>query len=218
MIGLSFLVVELFILYLLSRVFIRKLFTILFRMTRSRERASVLLGVVFLPGTFIHEMAHFMMALFTFVPVGRISLMPELQEGGIKLGSVEIAKTDFLRGSLIGLAPLIVGSSLVLGGISFVLSNESYAKWWIVLILVYFIFQITHTMFASKSDLRAVLELVVFLAIITAALLFFKINEPFLFLFEKIQMAGPFLENFSLLLLIPIGIETMFLALFRKVV
>lgn len=218
MIWFAILILEFFILYLLSRVFIRKLFTILFWLTRSRERASVLLGVIFLPGTFVHEMAHFMMALFTFVPVGRISLIPELQENGIKLGSVEIAKTDFLRGSLIGLAPLIVGSSLVLGGISFVLSSEEYAKWWIVLILVYSIFQITHTMFASKSDLRAVLELVVFLAIVTATLIFFKINGPFLFLFEKIQIAGPFLENFSLLLLIPIGIEILFLTLFRKVV
>lgn len=218
MIGFLILILTIFTLYILSRFFIQKLFLFLLRITKSREKSALILGIIFLPGTFLHEISHFLTALFLFVPVGRINLMPEIQDSGVKLGSVEIAKTDFVRGSAIGLSPLIIGLSIIFFLISYFIHNNSNINWWMLLVFVYTIFQITNTMFSSKSDLRAVLELVVFLLLLVIFLLIFKINAPFLYIYQKILIYGSVFENFSLLLLIPISIEGLIILALRKVV
>ncbi|QQG41304.1 MAG: hypothetical protein HYV90_03985 [Candidatus Woesebacteria bacterium] len=217
MVGIAILILALITLYILSRIFIRKLFIVLFRFTRSKEKATMLLGWIFLPGTFIHEISHLLAALVTVVPFGQLNLMPEVEEDGVKLGSVQIGKTDFIRGSIIGLAPILAGGGIIFWGISFALSGGYLQNPWIVALIIYSIFQITHTMFSSKKDLGAVLELVVFFAIVSIALLILKIYFPFTYIFQKMVEAGPVIEKFGYLLFIPIGLELGFLALFRKV-
>ncbi len=218
MAGFLILIFTIFTLYILSRFFIQKLFLLLLRITRSREKSATILGIIFLPGTFIHEISHFLTALFLLVPVGKINLMPEIRENGVKLGSVEIAKTDFLRGSVIGLSPLIIGLSIILFLTSYFILNNSQINVWLILIFVFIIFQITNTMFSSKSDLRAVLELSVFVLFVVVFLLVFKINTPFLFLYEKIVVYASFFEKFSLFLLIPVTLEGLIILALRKVV
>lgn len=211
------LILALTVLYILSIIFIKKLFIVLYRLAKSRERASLFLGLIFLPGTFIHEISHFITALFLLVPVGQLNLMPEIQEDGIKLGSVGIGKTDFIRGSLIGLAPILTGGGIIFWAISYYLSSGHIDSPWYIGILIYLIFEITHTMFSSKKDLNAVLELVVFIAIVVGALVFLKIYGPFAYLYQKIGEAGPIIQKFSIFLFIPIVLEIMFLTFFRKV-
>ncbi len=203
-------------LYILSRIFIQRLFIFLYRFTRSREKAALFLGLIFLPGTFIHEIAHFITALFLLVPVGDLNLIPEIQEDGIKLGSVGVGRTDFIRGSLIGLAPILVGGGIFFAAISFTLSHNNLSNPWIVGTLIYLIFQITHTMFSSRRDLYAVLELGVFVVVVTIALISLKIFGPFSYLYEQIQTSGPFFLKLSYFLFIPISFELVFLTFFRK--
>lgn len=216
MTGVVAFLLSIFLLYLLSKKFINNFFNFLLRIIGSRERASLVLGIIFLPGTFVHEISHFLMALFLFVPVGRINLAPEIQEKGIKLGSVEIGRTDFIRGSLIGIAPLLTGIGIIWLGTSYVLKNGSFSAWWMIALLVFIIFQLTHTMFSSRTDLRAVLELIVFLFLVSVVLIILKINFPFTFIYQKLMDSGPFLERLSMFLLLPISIEILFLVLFRK--
>lgn len=217
MISLLVLILALITLYVLSGVFIKKLFIILFRIAGSREKASVLLSVIFLPGTFIHEISHFITALFLIVPVGQLNLVPEADDKGIKLGSVAIGKTDFVRASLIGLAPIIAGGGILFWAITFLLGPGHLENPWFVAAFIYLVFEITHTMFSSKRDLYAVLELVVFIAIVSIALVWLKIYAPFIFIFENILKADPFIQRLSYFLFVPIGIELIFLTLFRKV-
>ena len=217
MVGILIFILALSILYILSRIFIHKLFTVLYRLTRSREKAAGLLGWIFLPGTFIHEVSHLIAALFLLVPVGRINLLAETEEEGIKLGSVQIGKTDFIRGSIIGLAPLLIGGGGVLWAISYSLSHGYLGNPWVIIALIYIIFQITHTMFSSESDLNAVLEFAVFLAVISFALILFKIYIPFTYIYQKLNGSGPVIQEFSYFLAIPIGLELIFLGFFRKV-
>lgn len=217
MIGILIFVLALLVLYILSRIFIHKLFVVLYRLTGNRDKAAGVLGWIFLPGTFIHEVSHLLAALFLLVPVGRINLLAERQDEGIKLGSVQIGKTDFIRGSIIGLAPLVTGGGLILWAISYSLSRGYLGNPWIVLGLIYLVFQITHTMFSSKSDLNAVLELAVFLAVISLALVLFKIYAPFTYIYLKLNSAGPVIQKFSYFLAIPITLEFIFLAIFGKV-
>jgi len=215
MVGILILLLALITLYVLARIFIQKLFIVLYRLAHEREDAATLLGWVFLPGTFIHEMAHLLMALVLIVPFGELNLFPEVTDQGIKLGSVQVGKTDFVRSSLIGLAPIIAGGAILFFSITFALTHLTI--WWVIVLTVYLVFEITHTMFSSSKDLTAVLELVVFLAVISGALIFFKIYTPFTFIFQKMMQAGPFSLKLGYFLFIPIALELAFLAFFRKV-
>lgn len=217
MIGFLLLLAAFGTLYVLSRMFIRKLLTFLFRITGDRQKATFILGLIFLPGTFVHEMAHFITALFLLVSVGKLNLMPEVRDDGIKLGSVSIGETDIFRGTLIGLAPLILGSSLLIWAVATVLSKAHPIQPVFVVLLIYAIFELTHTMFSSKSDLRAVLELIIFLIILSTALVALKIFGPFLLVYSKILEIGPEALKLSELLLVPIGLETIFILLFKGV-
>lgn len=216
MVGISVLISVVIILYILSRIFIQRFFIFLYRITRNEKKATVLLGLVFLPGTFVHEISHFITALFLLVPVGELNLMPEQIAGGVKLGSVAIAKTDFIRGSLIGLAPVISGASIIFWTISIALSHGYLTNPWVIVALIYMIFQITHTMFSSKQDLHAVLELIVFTIVVAITLVVLKIYAPFNYLYQQIQVVDTTFLKLFYLLFVPIGVELVFLAFFKK--
>jgi hypothetical protein len=217
MLNLSILILAFVSLYTLSRIFTQKLFVVLVRITGNREKASTLLGWIFLPGTFVHEVSHLLMAILMLVPVGQITLMPVLVEGGINLGSVQVGKSDFIRGSLIGLSPIIVGLGIIYWSVTLAFSSGQLDNPWLIAALIYLIFEITHTMFSSKRDLYAVFELIVFVLIVAVALIVLKIYDPFIFLSQKIQDAGILFQKLSQILLIPITLELVFLAIFRKI-
>lgn len=212
MIGVLIFIVELFVLYFLSKKFIQKLFINIYRLVHNKEKAAVILGWIFLPGTFVHEISHFITALFLIVPVGRINLMPEIVDNGIKLGSAEVGKTDFIRGSIIGLAPLIFGGGITLYLVYFIISSGNI-NIWAVLVLVFLIFELSNTMFSSKKDLVSVLELVVFITIISVVMIYFKFYEPFIFMYGELLGIASSVQVFSFYLLIPILIELIFLLL-----
>ena len=111
--SLFFVLVELVILSLLTRRLHQHISQAVFRITKNQKTTMYVLAILFLPGTFIHEVAHFLTALVLLVPVGQPEFLPEAIEGNkIKLGSVPIAKTDPLRRFLIGIAlPANLGST-----------------------------------------------------------------------------------------------------------
>ncbi len=66
------------------------------------------------PGVILHELSHWLMAKLLFVPTGDMALFrpnkgKQASNGKVVLGYVEVFKTDPIRQSLIGLAPLITG-------------------------------------------------------------------------------------------------------------
>ena len=70
--------------------------------------------MIFFPGVFLHETSHLVVAKLLGVKTGNISLFPEpLPDGRLQLGYVEAAQSDILRDSLVGAAPLIVGTLFV---------------------------------------------------------------------------------------------------------
>ncbi len=70
--------------------------------------------VIMLPGVFLHELSHWLVAGALNVPATHMALWPERTETGIRLGYVEIEKPDAVRSTLIGIAPFIVGLAVVL--------------------------------------------------------------------------------------------------------
>lgn len=72
-------------------------------------------------------------------------------------------------------------------------------------------------MFSSNKDLVAVLELVVFIAVVSGVLVYLKVYSPFVFIYGQLLYASSLIQKFSYFLFIPVGLELVFLAFFRKV-
>lgn len=71
--------------------------------------------VLFLPGTIVHEVSHWLTAKLLGVKTSRFSLWPTVKrKGELQMGAVQVNLADPFRHSLIGLAPLIFGTIVVL--------------------------------------------------------------------------------------------------------
>lgn len=179
---------ELLILYFLSKKIINRIYNLFFRVTKNRKIAGYLLALLFFPGTFIHEISHALAALFLFVPFGEIKLLPESGEKGIRMGSVAIEKTDPLRRFLIGIAPFVLGVSLILIVINYAsMIRIIEVIWWGKLFVGYVVFEIGNMMFASKKDLEGVGKLFIFvlLLIILGEILGIQIKLPLMEIFHS---------------------------------
>lgn len=85
-------------------------------LTGDGQIALMLYFLLILPGVILHELSHALAAVVLFVPVRRISVgvRRKGRSNQVALGSVEIARTDPLRASLIGAAPLVAGCAAIL--------------------------------------------------------------------------------------------------------
>jgi hypothetical protein len=108
-----------FLIMLLPLVFLqrflhREIQAVILLLTRNIQLTIGLFSVLFFPGVFLHELSHFLMAKVLSVRTRGFSLIPQsLSDGRLQMGYVETEKTDILRDSLIGLAPLIAGTLFV---------------------------------------------------------------------------------------------------------
>ena len=103
----------------LERVVHRTLQTIALVGSGHAEPATLLYAIPLFPGVALHELSHAVMAVLLGVKVRGFSLMPKRQTYGIRLGFVEILRTDPVRASLIGAAPLLFGTvALLLIGVN----------------------------------------------------------------------------------------------------
>lgn len=209
---------ELLLLFLLSRSLTSALAKFFYTLTGSRGLTINILAVIFLPGTILHELAHIFVAGMMFVPVGRIEILPVIDGGEVRLGSAEIGQTDMLRRTVIGMAPIIVGLLVMVGTLWLSYGNLSKeTPVWQVLLVLYVIFQVGNSMFSSKKDMEgAVALLVALLVILTAAITVTYLTGLWPF-FAGLKFPQPplkgFLEKADLLLLIPLGVDVVFLGL-----
>lgn len=202
MAGLIFVVLVL-ILYMSSLNVSRQLGQGLFALTHSRRATVYLLALLFLPGTFIHEMAHLLAATALGVRTGAMELIPRLDNSHVIMGSVPVAETDRIRRALIGAAPFFTGLGLLLG-IGWWLAN--YPQTGAQLILAYYLsFEIGNTCFASSKDMEGTLELVAALLFILAVLYLVGLRQPVEWLASQYTSIQPTLNRLNQLLLLPLG-------------
>jgi len=147
----------------------------LFLLTGRVEWALFLFALILLPGVILHEGSHWLIAKLLRMRTGRISLWPKLQrDGTLRLGYVETERVDFLRSSLVGVAPLVAGivALLVLGqhvlhidavGLA-IAGGELDIAWQLAAqilglplagLWIYLVFAVSNTMFPSASDRRS---------------------------------------------------------------
>ena len=177
--GLLWFVLTLLPLVILQRLLHREIQAVLLIVTRNPQLTIGLFSILFLPGVFLHELSHFLMAKILRVQTGKISLIPKsLPNGRLQMGYVETAQTDIVRDSLIGIAPLIAGSLFIayaglnrlgLSTLLDVLANGQIELFWKGLTLLpqvndfflwfYLAFTVSSTMMPSESDRHAWLPL-----------------------------------------------------------
>lgn len=173
------------LLFLIERWIHRHLQGIMLLLTGDPELAVVLYALPLLPGIFLHEASHALTAMLLGVRVGRISVCPKRTGQRIQLGFVPVEKTDVVRASLIGLAPLLVGSGVILligywvfdigtvgaalvagdwanlvAGLSGVMKAPDAWLW------AYVIFVVSNTMLPSRADRQAWTPVILFLLLV----------------------------------------------------
>jgi len=143
---------------------------LVFVLTDNQDAALYVYHFILLPGTLLHELAHWLFAKLLGVKTGRFSLMPERRGNVARFGAVQIAASDPIRASLIGAAPLLIGMLVALGiarwrfGLTATvpLSREQIATLWQPLpttpaadLSQYLILAVANAMLPSASDRRS---------------------------------------------------------------
>lgn len=188
-------VLLLLILAWLSHQISRYIQIVVYFLTRSEDMATVVLFLVFLPGTIIHEAAHWVAARLLGLKTGKFRVWPKRTGKYIRLGSVTVERGNLLIDSLVGAAPLIVGTFLIalishrifgaylvteqiargqwiegLGALSNALRQPDSGLW------LYAIFAIGNAMMPSPSDTEPIKPLLLYLLLATA--FYFLIGLP----------------------------------------
>jgi hypothetical protein len=185
-VGLLWFILMLVPLIALQRLLHREIQAVFLILTRDTRLTMGIFSILFLPGVLLHELAHFVMAKILGVRTGRFSIFPQsLPDGRLRLGYVETAPADVLRDSLIGAAPLIVGTLFVAYVAIYHLQmrvlwdlfrNGQFSLFWMGVAALpgvqdfylwfYLAFAVSSTMMPSESDRHAWLELMISIGVL----------------------------------------------------
>ncbi len=166
------LLVELVILYFITRRLTQRLYELFLLVFRIRSIAIMLITLLHFPGTVLHELSHLFTAEILGVRTGKLELAPESiredpgsRETSIKAGSVVVAQSDPFRAYAIGLAPVLTGI-VALTAISYFLPDLatrvmhptgpffSNPALYFLAGSGYLIYAISTSMFSSSQDLK----------------------------------------------------------------
>jgi len=177
--GLLWLALILVLLVFLQRWLHREIQAVFLILTRRQDITAIIFSLIFIPGIFLHELSHFLVAQLLRVRTGRFSIFPRpMADGTLRLGYVEIASGGIIRDSLIGAAPLITGclfvayaaiNRLELPILWDLLRNGQFELFWVGIsylptihdfwLWFYLTFVVSSTMMPSASDRHAWLPL-----------------------------------------------------------
>ena len=203
-------VIELTFLYFISRLSIKELFYSLRIFIRHDKIVFVILALIFFPGTVIHELSHFVIAIILLLRVREIHIFPEFEKNYIKLGRVIYEKQDVLRGIIVGIAPIVIG--LIIFFWLSTLHIFLIENLWLKLLMFYLIFVISTTMFSSRQDLIDLGYLLPITIIIIIFLYLFQIDLGRLFTNPQlIAVTTDFVYDVNVYLGISIGIHILML-------
>lgn len=196
--------------------------------------AVIIYALILFPGVLLHELSHWITASLLGVRTGSFSLIPRQQsDGSLQLGYVEYYKGRTLgpiRESLIGGAPLIVGTAVILL-IGFKLFGVTELAAAVqsgeidqltvalgqlfqtedILVWLYLLFAVSNAMLPSPSDRRAWPAFLWLMVILTVILYALGVQEAAIS-----GLAGPAATIFGYLgiaLSIAIGVDLFFMAI-----
>lgn len=185
------LVVTLLALFWVKRLITRSLQDLSIGLVNDPDVALIIYFVIVLPGVVVHELSHWIMAKLLGVRVTWPKFGP-VRKGRtrrVSLGSVRVGNVDWARASLIGVAPLLGGSAVILligsrvlgvGELAEALAGQGFQgfldglaqmvrvpDFWLWL---YLIFSVSNAMLPSESDMATVRPVLIFLGIAAAVI------------------------------------------------
>jgi hypothetical protein len=216
--GLAWLVGALIALWFLQRSLHREIQAVTLIVTRSVPFTMGFFSFVFFPGIVLHEMSHYVSAKLLRVRTGRIWLLPNLMANGkLRLGYVEVGRSDIVRDSLVGAAPFISGLitvaliaiyplhmtvmwdtfrngqwDLFFLGLQILPTSPYFALWF------YLTFVISSTMLPSESDRDSWLPLGLVIVVLLALAIFAGAG-PWM-MANLAPLINPFLRGVALLM------------------
>ena len=203
---------QLTLVYFISRRTIQLLFQVLRTIIHHDSTVFLIISIIFLPGTILHELSHFSMALILMLKVREIHIFPQWEHNYIKLGKVIYEKKDVVRSIFVGIAPIIIGL-LFFWWLSAIRSVE-IDQLWLKIIVIYIIFVVSSTMFSSKQDLVDLVYIIPVIIIVAILLYFFPVSLSFPSK-EKIIIEAlvKFLYDVNIYLSISIGVHIIIISL-----
>jgi hypothetical protein len=209
----------------LSRSLLKLVFQSSYFLFRSKKVSVQILSLIFLPGTIIHELSHFITAIFMGVHTGRINVIPKIRDDQLIAGETQIAKCDPIRYSIIGIAPFIVGVAIIYSISKIILfPTVNFENRYIpgidywqpilsmrllgLVLLGLILFWVSNTMFSSKKDLQAIIFPLILIYVIGFVLFFagFKISS----LTDILSQFTVFFKELSFFLLVVLGLNSLF--------
>jgi hypothetical protein len=175
----------LFCLFVTQKWLMVQISKLIHRLGGSRNSLIVVWSIIFLPGTVIHELSHFLFAILTGAKTGKIEIFPrfleedwEDEEGGgnVTLGYVQTQRLNPIQGLFVGLAPFILGMAMLVWISTQIQVSYLSASYYLLVFQGYLFFTISNSFFPSSSDLKHVYPVAITLIIVLAALWFFGIN------------------------------------------
>ncbi len=191
LLGLVWFILMLVPLVILQRLLHREIQAVFLILTRDTRLTMGIFSMLFLPGVFLHELSHFVMAKLLRVRTGKFSILPQTwPDGRLQLGYVETARSDAVRDSLIGAAPLIIGTLFVAYVAIYHLQmrvlwdafrNGQFNLFWMGVralphvqdfyLWFYLTFAVSSTMLPSESDRHAWLDLLIGIGVLLVIVL-----------------------------------------------
>lgn len=175
----------LFCLFVTQKWLMVQISKLIHKLGGSRNSLIVVWSIIFLPGTVIHELSHFLFAILTGARTGKIEIFPRFLEedwedeesgGNVTLGYVQTQRLNPIQGLFVGLAPFIVGIAMLVWISSQIQLSYLSASYFLLAFQGYLFFTISNSFFPSSSDLKHVYPVVITLIIILAALWFFGVK------------------------------------------
>ena len=222
--------VAMILLYLLSRRVSIEIQTVIYLITRSLDMSTIGLFLVLLPGIFIHESAHWVMARLLGLRTGKFRVWPKRQGRVIGMGQVTVEQGGVWLDSLVGMAPLLVGSIIValigrhifgahqllaqayegnFSAAASVFTNAMRAAdsalW------AYLLFAVANAMMPSASDREPLLPVLLYVGL--AALTYLVLGLPLTPFSKALDWLVPMIQDLTSGLLLTIVLDVVILAL-----
>lgn len=156
----------------------------------SSNAGMALLWFVLFPGIILHEASHWIMARLLGLKTGRFRVWPQTKGKDIVLGSVEVQRGGALRDSLVGLAPFLAGTLVLLFIGTFVFDARAIGQAWEenawgrffdlllstfqvanAFVWLYLIVAISNAMMPSPSDRESWRLVLIYLAVVVGILM-----------------------------------------------
>ncbi len=202
--------------FILSRFSLQKSYPVLKKILKNDRLIVYLISLIYLPGTIIHEVSHYLAALILNLHPQEIRIFPVIEGRKVKLGHVLYEKNphDFVRSLLVGIAPFL--GALV--SVWMIIQTKLFPgnAWWITILFGYLILTITANMFSSKQDLVDAGYLIPLGLIFVLLYYLFPIRLSPAFINQVVPPISYFIQTIQTPLLFSLGIHAILVVVLSR--